>query len=275
MGSVLWIWLLKASIMDSKFVVVTCLLVSLQGILTNNDCSDRLKKRKISDQFPMYVAHGSHSLTLNDIQAFFNPNANQTNGISVVNFNLTEDEILLPNAPLIVSDKRFSSSALFVLDHVLSHMEDNEYGIKNGNALDRVAHALHMQETWQNAAKVYKRLAKKGTPGKLCSCLNRVYGEWITKSLLHIAKQIREPEAMYTHSDASPNTRAAYRGNYGGGCCRPPKKQKSSSKEEAIPNIADEATWDTWKDMTYTNMDEDLKKDLSYNFAHYMNCKLN
>ena len=80
---------------------------------------------------------------------------------------------------------------------------------------------------------------------------------------------------MYTQSEASPNTRAAYRGNYGGGCCGPPKKQKSSSKEEAIPNIADEATWETWKDMTYANMDEDLKKDLSYNFAHYMNCKLN
>jgi len=272
--------------MDSKFVVVTCLLVSLQGILTNNDCSDRLKKRKISDQFPMYVAHGTHSLTLNDIQAFFNPNANQTNGISVVNFNLTEDEILLPNAPLIVSDKRFSSSALFTLDHVLSHMEDNEYGIKNGNALDRVAHALHMQETWQNAAKIYKKLTKKRTPGKLCSCLDQVYGEWITKSLLYIAKQIREPDTMYTHSEAENNTRKVYhylyRGSYGGGCCvgstqlqQEQRSSKEEDKEEAIPNIVDEETWKTWKDMTYANMDEDLKNELSYNFAHFMNCKLN
>merc|ERR1712106_7992 len=275
MGSVLWIDFLKASIMASKFVVFTAILVSFQRMDASKACPDLLKFKKISNQFPMYVAHGSHSLTLNDIQAFFKPNANENNGISIVNFNLTDDDILLQNAPLIVSDKRFSSSALFALDHVLSHMEDNKYGIKNGNALDRVAHALHMQETWQNAAKVYKRLAKKGTPEKLCSCLDQVYGEWISKSLLHIAKQIREPEAMYTHSESSPNTRAAYRGNYGGGCCRPPKKLKISSKEEAIPNIVDEETWETWKDMTYANMDEDLKKDLSYSFAHYMNCKLN
>ena len=54
----------------------------------------------------MFVAHGSHSLTLNDIQAFFKTNATKENGISIVNFNLTADEILLPNAPLIVPDKR-------------------------------------------------------------------------------------------------------------------------------------------------------------------------
>ena len=81
-------------------------------------------------------------------------------------------------------------------------MDDNGYGFKNGNALDRIAHALHMQETWSNAAKVYKKLIKKKTSKKtqkLCSCLDEVYGKWITKSLLHIAKQIRKPEEMYTN----------------------------------------------------------------------------
>merc|ERR1711892_1217168 len=208
MGSVLWIDFLKASIMASKFVVFTAILVSFQGMDASKECPDVLKFKKISNQFPMYVAHGSHSLTLNDIQAYFKPNANENNGISIVNFNLTDDDILLQNAPLIVSDKRFSSSALFALDHVLSHMEDNEYSIKNGNALDRVAHALHMQETWQTAAKVYKKLTNKRKPGKLlCSCLDQVYGEWISKSLLYIAKQIREPETMYTSSGAANNTR--------------------------------------------------------------------
>merc|ERR1712106_106712 len=331
MGSVLWIDFLKASIMASKFVVFTAILVSFQGMDASKECPDVLKFKKISNQFPMYVAHGSHSLTLNDIQAFFKPNANEKNGISIVNFNLTDDDILLQNAPLIVSDKRFSSSALFALDHVLSHMEDNEYGIKNGNALDRVAHALHMRETWQNAAKVYKKLTKR--PKKLCSCLDQVYDEWITKSLLYIAKQIREPETMYTHSEGANNKRRPYNGNYGGGCCGPsltlpprttrtpltkrtkrtPRtlptrptppptrptrpiptpydgggwgcggsdcflqalRKKRSSKEEAIPNIVDEETWKTWKDMTYANMDEDLKNELSKNLAHFLNCKLN
>merc|ERR1739838_112029 len=309
MGSVLWIDFLKASIMASKFVVFTAILVSFQEMDASKACPDLLKFKKISNQFPMYVAHGSHSLTLNDIQAFFKPNANEKNGISIVNFNLTDDDILLKNAPLIVLDKRFSSSALFALDHVLSHIEDNEYGIKNGNALDRVAHALHMQETWQNAAKIYKKLTKKRKPGKLlakqektwnaiCSCLDQVYGELISKSLLYIAKQIREPETMYATSGAANNTRRVpppYRGNYGGGCCsddpwspwspwstdlmvpREPGQQirSRSTKEEAIPNIVDEETWESWKDMTYAKMDENLKNELAYNFAHFMYCKLN
>jgi len=297
--------------MAAKCVVFTCMLVFFQGIFASEECLELLEKRKISNQFPMFVAHGSHSLTLNDIQAFFKTNAKKKNGISIVNFNLTADEILLPNAPLIVPDKRFSSSALFALNHVLSHMEDNEYGFKNGNALDRVAHALHMQETWQNAAKVYKTLTNKRKPGKLpakqektwnatCSCLDQVYGEWISKSLLYIAKQIREPETMYATSGAANNTRRVpppYRGNYGGGCCRddpwspwspwspwtsdeqmrePGQQIRSrSTKEEAIPNIVDEETWDSWKDMTYAKMDEDLKNELAYNFAHFMYCKLN
>merc|ERR1712106_108973 len=283
-----------ASIMAAKCVVFTFMLVVFQGIFASKECLDLLKtrKRKISKQFPMLVAHGSHSLTLNEIQAFFKTDAKKNNGISIVNFNLTSDEILLPNAPLIVQDKRFSSSALFALNHVLSHMEDNEDDIKNGNALDRVAHALHMQETWQNAAKVYKKLTKKGKPGKLlCSCLHQVYSEWINKSLLYIAKQIREPETMYTSSGAANNTRRVpppYRGSYGGGCCiddpcrndpwtitLPCQIRSHSTKEEAIPNIVDEETWESWKDMTYAKMDEDLKNELSYNFAHFMNCKLN
>jgi hypothetical protein len=98
-------------------------------------------------------------------------------------------------------------------------MDDNVYGFKNGNALDRIAHALHMQETWSNAAKVYKKLIKKKTSKntqKLCSC-----------------------------------------------------------KEEAIPNIVDEETWKTWKTAMYSNMDQDKKDEISYNFAQFMNCKLN
>ena len=72
----------------------------------SKECPDLFKFKKISNQFPMYVAHGSHSLTLNDIQAFFKPNANEKNGISIVNFNLTDDNIFLLDAPLIITEKR-------------------------------------------------------------------------------------------------------------------------------------------------------------------------
>merc|ERR1712034_6116 len=252
MGSVK-MFVLKANIM-LEVAVITLLILSFQALDAKKSCSKTLRVNEISDQYPMFVAHGSHSLTLNDIRAFFKPTADENNGISVVNFNLTED-ILLPNAPLVILDNKFSSSALFALDHVLSHMEDNEYDIKNGNALDRIAHALHMQETWADTFKFFRKLKREKPSKLLCSCLDRVYGSWITKSLLYIAKQIREPENMYTNSAESNGQRRPYRGNYGGGCCINIRqitdlRSEIRQKEEAIPNIVNEETWKTWKNAT-------------------------
>jgi hypothetical protein len=87
------------------YAVIT-LVLSLVQALTAISCEERLENQKISKQFPMYVAHGSHSLTLNDIRTFFKPDADENNGISIVNFNLT-DEVLLPNAPLIILDNQY------------------------------------------------------------------------------------------------------------------------------------------------------------------------
>ena len=137
-------------------------------------------------------------------------------------------------------------------------MEDNEYGIKNGNALDRIAHALHMQETWANTVKFFKKLKKEKPSKSLCSCLDQVYGDWITKSLLYITKQIREPEQMYTNTAESNGKRKqfipyySYRCHFDDGCCIPwypiirdqtigpltlrPQIRGKVVKEEAIPN---------------------------------------
>ena len=95
---------LKASIM-LEVAVITLFILSFQALDATQSCSEKLRVNKISDQYPMFVAHGSHALTLNDIRAFFKPTADENNGISVVNFNLTDD-ILLPNAPLIILDNK-------------------------------------------------------------------------------------------------------------------------------------------------------------------------
>ena len=95
---------LKASIM-LEVAVITLLILSFQELDATKSCSEKLRVKEISDQYPMFVAHGSHALTLNDIRAFFKPTADENNGISVVNFNLTDD-VLLPNAPLVILDNK-------------------------------------------------------------------------------------------------------------------------------------------------------------------------
>eukprot|EP00092_Neocalanus_flemingeri_P036935 GFUD01040208.1.p1 GENE.GFUD01040208.1~~GFUD01040208.1.p1 ORF type:complete len:240 (-),score=37.23 GFUD01040208.1:13-732(-) len=223
--------------------------------LGQRTCSDILDEQNVAERFPYYVAHGSHSLTLNDIRAFFDATASEENGIAIVNFNLRED-LLLPNAPLIRLNNRFSSSALFALDHILSHMEDNEYDIKNANALDRITHALHMQEFWSETSKFFNKLSQKARSEKMCSCIQQIYGEDITQELLHIAKQIRNSVQMYVFHFETKT------------------KLKRSEKLLAMASIVDEESWDSWKNETTVGLTQTIKDEMAYNFALYLGCKL-
>merc|ERR1712112_108465 len=131
-----------------------------------------MKKEKLDFNFPMDVAHGVHSLTLNEIRFFFNPSAGEDNGIPVVNPNRTQSNSVLPNAPLIVLNNSLTATpALWGIDYVLSHMDDDNYGIKVLNTLDSIAHRLHIQEWNIKAAVEYKKIKKDAptTPG-FCTC---------------------------------------------------------------------------------------------------------
>ena len=81
---------------------------------------------------------------------------------------------------------------------------------------------------------------------------------------------------MYTNCAQSNGKGRPYMGNHVGGCCiQRSFATRNVVKEEAIPNIVNEETWKTWKNATYANMNQDLKRKISYNFAHFLNCKLN
>merc|ERR1711909_58438 len=147
----------------------------------------------------MGVAHVTHSLTLNDIRSFFKADADENNGIPMVNFDLTSDQLTLPNAPLIES--RFSFPAMFALDHVLSNMDDESYDLKGLSAMDRLAHNLHQQETWARAASIYKRKVKSNARHMtqrttLCTCLRDNFDGLITEHLEEVAEYIRKEPPM-------------------------------------------------------------------------------
>ena len=115
--------------------------------------------------------HGLHSLTVNDLQFYFDEKADEKNGISTVNFNLSGPAVLENAQSIQLAHKyiktievnvifsfmfRYFTPAYSALDHVLSNIDDPKYGVKNANALDMIAHALHMQELWSVAGQAYK-----------------------------------------------------------------------------------------------------------------------
>jgi len=234
------------------------------------NCSEILANKDIAEEFPYFVAHGSHSLTLNDLRAFFDEKAAKNNGIAVVNHNLTGD-VLLQNAPWITPDRRFSSPAFFALDQTLSHMDDNLYDIKNANALDRIAHALHMQEFWLKSSLYFKDLPRKFKLKKVCKCIEKMYGQMIGRELSTIAKQIREPEKMYS----SPGNSTRYGGGgYSYSFRGANSLRRSQAKAEAGIPIEDEESWALWKDYTTEGLTEAVMEKMARSFALYLRCNL-
>jgi len=150
------------------------------------------------------VAHGIHSLTLNMLRHYFEPQATSDNGIPTVNLNRSETNILNENAVFINLTNSHPYPAFFALDHILSHMDDEEYGIKHANPLDELGHAMHMHSIWQRASELYKKVAaKKRGRKRFCRCLLKTYNASIMDHLELLAKQIRFPEQFANQINAA------------------------------------------------------------------------
>merc|ERR1712215_3418 len=220
-------------------------------------CRKEMRKlpKPISSKYASFVAHGSHSLTLNEIRFYFNAKAKVENGIWVVNDNLTA-EYLLPNAPLVTSDSRFSSPSLFAFDKVLSHMDDKNYYISKWNTLQRVYHSLHMQESWQETAEALRKLPNKRKMKRVCKCLKDKYSSDIKDELTRFAKHIRAENSYFLYL---------------------PFWKLPSSEQQlnmTMTIVEDEESWKEFKDQTMVQYSEELKQQIAYNFAVYLKCML-
>ena len=54
----------------------------------------------------------------------------------------------------------YFSPALRVVDRVLSHMNSPHYDMRLYTDLEKLVHAAHMQDVWQEAAMAYKKLTE-------------------------------------------------------------------------------------------------------------------
>jgi len=243
------------------------------------------------------IAHSIHSLPLNMIRHYFNPNATEENGIPTVNLNRSEPNHLNDNAVFInLTNSMDNYGPFFALDMILSNMDDKFYGIMNANILDRIAHAMHMHNMWEHASKSYKELVENPPISGECACLMEAYMEDIMKSLLTIAKLIRTPNIMAAAGKKGnrKNSRKLsynyagiiYLGVYagrirsisqggGGGRGRSATQQdEDPSRDLYDNNITDEATWNTWKHIMKEPF-EGYAKEVGRDMAYFMYCHFN
>jgi len=260
------------------------------------NCSQVLDAIDLIDPEHM-IAHSIHSLTLNMIRHYFYPNATENNGIPTVNLNRSEPNHLHENAVLVnLTSSIDNYGPFFSLDMILSNMDDKMFGIKNSNILDRIAHAMHMQNMWEHASKSYKELVENPPEeSKTCSCLMDTYKEGIFKKLLSTAKLIRIPDIMaaaggrgsrnqrgrsyqsygrFRKNKGKRSRTIGSQGNAGHGNSKMPTAEDDPSTDLYDNKITSEETWNAWKNIM-KEPTEGYSKNVARDMALFMYCHFN
>ena len=105
-----------------------------------------MNKHGLSERFPAAVAHGIHSITSEDIQHYFKPDAAEDNRVPTLNYDATSKQPLLRNAPLYGYDKSFNTIDMRRADQILTHMDNKLWDLKHHKTLEKLVHSLHMDE---------------------------------------------------------------------------------------------------------------------------------
>jgi len=253
-------------------------------------CNEVMAKNGLNfSSFWHGAAHGLHSLSLEEIRHYFEPDAPEENKIPVVNTNLSAEQTILFNAPLRGYDKDLQTMALKVMAYFMLHDKPDffEQGL---NTLEKLTHQYHMHEIYMVAAPIYKKMKEDPpTDQELCPCVNDVTANGILTELVNIAKLLkyfgRQPRSL----------------KYLGGChgCHGRRRRNALNTIEIIAQYKEEYMADSsmenaaklmhvnpWKPntlvgpeqwisyeamLTYSMLDE---KELN-DFTVFMYCKLN
>jgi hypothetical protein len=147
------------------------------------------------DNFAAPVSHGIHSITIEDIEYFFQvPNVSEFNGIPTDNTNLSDvDNPILYNAPHMVFDHGFKTPGMRAMDEIMTRGNE-EFVFMGTTVLEKIGHALHMHELFAGAALAYQEVLKNppNAQNKVCECINDVYEAGVFRALGGMGKYVHE-----------------------------------------------------------------------------------
>merc|ERR1712210_254905 len=255
-------------------------------------CSDIMARNGLNfSSFWHGAAHGLHSLHLEEIRHFFEPNASENNKIPVVNKNFSSKQTILFDAPLAGYDEHFNTMALKVMSYFM--LNDHSY---------------HMHEIYAAAAPIYNAM-KENPPSdpELCACVNDITGNGILIEMANIAKQLkyfaskRRPRAMAEDFKYNCDKQQFAPQSDGYASCRRKKRDAENTEsdeaeiadleQEYLANPTHEAAnsllhaspwksntlvgpeqWISYQAMLTTSM---LEEEELNDFATFMYCRLN
>jgi len=255
--------------MNTSLIVVLVLFVA--ACAGGSGCEATLKAAGVSDRFPGVVAHGIHSMTVDTLH-LFKPSSTSDNGIPTINSNLLDGKPILHDAPE-AEVSMFSTNAMRAADRVFMHMSDKYYDLKQYSPLEKLVHALHMEEIWHEAALQYANISLNPPSKALCECVSDVESNGVMKMLRFIALTIREPELMYGKKITINGKEYSWSGNlYRYSFYSTAQEADTFLKpEDVIPSLLSTADWVQWKQLMMSLM---VPSD-DYELALYLYCTLN
>ena len=133
--------------MLSIFLFVCSLLLPTEGG-QQPSCEQTFCSFCIDEEdFPLGVAHGVHSLTLQELRYFFDKDAAKNNTIPIVNFNLSSPILVLQSVPDLKLNNTFITPSMHSVDHILSNWENENFFMEGASVLELLVHNLYMYET--------------------------------------------------------------------------------------------------------------------------------
>merc|ERR1719244_548716 len=282
-----------------------CFILEVQS--KPSSCKGIRKSFCIGDQFHFAAAHGTHSMTLQQLQYFFDASATADNNIPIVNFDLSS-QLLLSSAPDLHLNNSFTTPMMHSVDHILSNWENENFFMKGASVLELLVHNLHMYETLSVSSKIYKQIKQKRKMRKgvkkLCNCLKK--DDYKIKSRLEEMAQyfrfngdqnennqrrpLMNPELNYVppcldwrrceyRSIKEPSLGWAYRSISTAAdqkCSTfvssftPNISPPSMDNHTGVPPLVNSTMWNIWKPQLTFGSDAQWNYDLAY----YLYCKL-
>ena len=197
-----------------KLITTCCSILSLVlGLPTIEDneldfdeaptCSDVFSDEGLNyTSFSKGVAHGIHSLSLEEIRHFFKRDATENNHIPTVNIDFRSEKIIHFNAPLWGYEDKFDTWALKIMDWFMLNDQPYLY-TKQMNTMEKISHQYHMHEIYQRASNFYKSLEENPPSKKVCNCATDLTETGIMNELVNIATK---QNLFYSTDPWTPNT---------------------------------------------------------------------
>jgi len=173
---------------------LTVMVLSIFTVALTQSCPKLMAEAGLNEWFPMVVAHRMHSLTWEDLKYYFREDVPVKNGIPTVNEDLTPNtERILMDAPVSGYDMDFETMALKHTDRVLSHMDTKDWQIRHYSVLEKMVHAHHMAELWQQSQTHYNQFVEKPPTEEVCNCVTNINENFVMAELQLLALKIKFP----------------------------------------------------------------------------------